>query len=416
MHRLVSYRNYLAPGLYFLLAILLIWKTLAFGISGYLLDRDSLDTQDHQSALQWNPEHPDALFQLSQQQSHAYPQAKQQIADALITAPSLAHMLLPLAQHWLNNNELQRADKAAELAAQLMPAETAVHLQAAAHWLARNNIQKAIAHWSIVLAANTRNDKQLFPVFFQLLNSEQGRETLLTLAGSDPRWWPRFFSYVERKEKQIQKIDLLIGISQQSGRELTISERSQYINRLKREKNWGKAYFAWLNALNNEQKKFLGQLYNGGFEQTFQNTGFSWFSQATESAAVDTLHTYGVNGESALRIVFRNKPERFSHLHQPLYLSPGEHRLRGRVRKDSIRSTYGVQWQVHCISDKRKQLGESERFLGVDQWKNFSFDFQVPDHGCEAQELRLFSLGKRKDDFRVNGVLWFDDMRIRKMN
>jgi hypothetical protein len=83
------------------------------------------------------------------------------------------------------------------------------------------------------------------------------------------------------------------------------------------------------------------------------------------------------------------------------------------VRTDSLASQGGLKWVVRCRFPQPADLGESERFLGSSEWRDFSFSIQVPE-GCLAQEIRLVSAGTREFEHKMTGGIWFDGLSIRR--
>ena len=166
--------------------------------------------------------------------------------------------------------------------------------------------------------------------------------------------------------------------------------------------------------MNDAERLQLGILNNGSFEIEPSNSGFDWHLPVADHVTSTTGTTAGVVGERALHLIFKRRVKRFLHVHQPLFLDPGAYRVTGMVRTDSLDSQGGLKWVVRCLLPKPAALGESERFLGSSQWREFSFELQVPD-ACIAQEIRLFSAGRRDFEFKITGGIWFDALSMRKV-
>ena len=171
------------------------------------------------------------------------------------------------------------------------------------------------------------------------------------------------------------------------------------------------AYLVWINGLDESERQQLGLLNNGSFEAELSNQGFDWRVARNDRVDVRRLATYGTVGNRALKLSFRANERRFWHLYQPLFLDAGTYRLSGQARGDSLATKGGLKWQVTCLLPEKQRLGESMRFLGSSDWTQFEFDFEVPE-SCTSQELRLVSAGNRAFELKIQGDLWFDDMRI----
>jgi hypothetical protein len=169
-----------------------------------------------------------------------------------------------------------------------------------------------------------------------------------------------------------------------------------------------------VSGLGGEQRRQLGFLHDGGFELEPSNWGFDWRIRSMPQALVDRGTTYGIDGEKALHLLFRDYRGRFEGVSQFLFLDPGHYRLSGRVSTDSLESRGGIRWGVRCLLAEPRELGASERFLGANEWRDFAFEFEVPD-SCVLQELRLVSAGERRFEHRITGGAWFDRLMIGKV-
>jgi hypothetical protein len=69
---------------------------------------------------------------------------------------------------------------------------------------------------------------------------------------------------------------------------------------------------------------------------------------------------------------------------------------------------------VLCTAPDTAMLGESRRLLGNEDWLQFAFEFAV-DEGCESQQLRLVSAEGFRVDEATDGVIWFDELVITRI-
>ncbi len=195
---------------------------------------------------------------------------------------------------------------------------------------------------------------------------------------------------------------------------LTEPERQAYVSRLQKEGRITEAYIDWINGLSRAQRRELGLIHNGGFELEPTNWGFDWQVRTRRGVVVDRAQTYGIDGKKALHLLFNGHDRPYQDVSQLLFLDPGPYRLTGRVRTDSLETQGGLKWIVRCLIPDAQDLGESERFLGTNQWREFGVEFVVPED-CTLQEIRLVSAGKRKFEHQISGGAWFDRMAIRKL-
>jgi hypothetical protein len=174
------------------------------------------------------------------------------------------------------------------------------------------------------------------------------------------------------------------------------------------------AYVDWIGGLDRVKRQQLGFLHDGGFELEPSQWGFGWRVRSRPRALVDRGSTFGIDGEKALRLLFKNHVGPFAGVSQLLFLDPGAYRLSGKVSTDSLESRGGIQWRVRCLNPEPRDLGASERFLGANEWRDFGFEFEVPT-SCVLQEARLVSAGKRSVEQKITGGAWFDRLIVRKI-
>jgi len=98
-----------------------------------------------------------------------------------------------------------------------------------------------------------------------------------------------------------------------------------------------------------------------------------------------------------------------------LFLEPGTYRVAGKARVDNLDSQGGLNWVVLCQSPTPRVLGESGRFLGSSEWREFSFRVRVPAD-CTAQKIRLVSAGTYGFEHKMTGNIWFDAVSIHKIS
>lgn len=385
-------------------AMVVAWRILAVGIAAHEESRSAAE-----AALGWYGQHPQANYRAGRAAQAAGQDPGPPLLRALTANPTHAWTLAALAEHWYGRGDLRRADDAAMAAAALAPHDAPLHLRLAEHWLRRDDVAAALAAWGTALSADPRLSRRLHPVLLRLAQAPGGMRLMARAVRAQAPWWPGFFAY-GAAEADLETLRALMALRESLG-PASAEERAGYVRRLQQENQWGEAYMAWLNGLEPAQRRLLGTLFNGGFEQPLSGSGFGWHATETPIAAVATGRTYGTGGQGALQVVFRNQARPFHHVHQPLFLAPGRYRLRGRARPDNLEALEGVRWQVACAGSG-EPLGHSNRFVGVDQWRAFWFQFRVPATGCGGQELRLVSVGDTAADHRVQGAVWFDDLTI----
>ena len=384
-----------------LVAALAAWRGVALGLAEY-----QYRAGQPEAALSWLQDHPKANYRAAEA---ADAQSVVHLQRAVAANPADPWPLVGLAEYWYGRGDLRRADDAAEAAARLAPHDAPLHLRLANHWLRRDDTGRALAAWSTALAADDSLRGRLYPILLRLAESPGGAALMAGPARTPAPWWEGFFQYAAR-EAELDTVHRLMELRQSQGA-VGAAERAAYVERLQREGQWGAAYMSWLNGLSQRQRRALGTVFNGGFEQPLSGGGFGWAVDPRAPASIDVGRTYGTAGRHALQVVFRGEARPFRGLEQALFLAPGHYRLRGRARPDNLNAAQGVRWELTCAG--AATLGVSAPFVGVDQWRPFWVEITVPPTGCPGQRLRLVSRGETAADHRIKGSVWFDGLTIK---
>ncbi len=397
--------------------IVLAWRVSAIGIARFYAERvDERGADAAQQVRDWYPRQPEVLYRLGLENlSRDEEQARELLADAYrldVTDPRPLLVLGGLAEA-AGDQEL--AEQLVSTAAALAPVNASVQEDAAAFWYHRGRLDRALTYWSRAIDAGSPKTSTWFNVFRQLLRSPEGIEAFRVFAGEPPQWWLRFFTETARGTRHVELVKLLYRLRREAAHApLTSEERNAYIAHLLRVPDFEEAYLAWVNSLLPQQRRELGLLYNGGFEQPLSGFGFDWHVTKLDGATVARAPVDGARG-LALRITFRFSKTRFDGIYQPLYLAPGAYRITGRSRGDQFYSDSGLRWTLNCRAPQRGLLAESRTLLGNEQWGDFSFEAEVPE-SCRHQELRLVSADSRLIDLATHGTIWFDDLAIRRID
>lgn len=398
------------------LALFLLWRSAALGLSAHFAAQAEIGDSDAASrALSWNAREPTALYAQALAELGENPAgARATLARAFAENPAQVRPLIALAVLAQDDPGQGDAESLVRAAVGLMPTDPWVRIKAASYWAARGDLTQAMGQWSLALEVDPGARAKLFPIFLKLAEDPRTLPVFQPLMATPPVWWEPFFGVLAKRALDIQPVRLLFAERRESARApISEPERQAYVERLKRQGLIAEAYIEWVNGLSRGQRAKLGLLHDGGFELEPANWGFDWHLRSGPRALVDRAQTYGTDGAQGLHILFDRQERPFGEVYQPLFLDPGSYRLTGKVRTDSLDSPGGLKWVLRCVLPGRQDLGESERFLGGNPWRDFSFDFQVPD-SCRLQELRLVSAGKRPFEHAITGGAWFDRMAIRR--
>jgi len=399
------------------LAGVLIWRMAALGVSAhYAQALDEGDAGAADKALVWNPAQPQALLAKARgrvEDGGDAAAAQAVLARAYAENPADVRPLMAAAGLAQRQGDLARADDLVKASVRLTPSDPRVLEQAARFWAGRGDLDQAMRHWSLALAADPKARERVFPILVALAEDTRTIAAFRPIASQPPSWWEPFFAEVAKRALDNDPVRILFTLRRESAQApITEEERKTYVARLMKDGMIGEAYIEWVNAQSQAQRAQLGLLHNGGFELPPTNWGFDWHVRSTARALVDRAKTYGVDGDKALHLLFDRQERRFADVYQALFLDPGPYRLTGRVRTDSLESKGGIKWTLRCLLPQVAELAESERFLGSNEWRDFTVEFQVPDT-CTLQEIRLVSASERPFEQKITGGAWFDRMSIR---
>jgi hypothetical protein len=400
-----------------LAAICLVWLSIVNGLGRYFDDRVSHgDDSAVIKTMRWQPMTPAALLREGVSRLKSDPEeATRLLVRAYRANRADPRPLFPLAGQLRSQGDLERSDRLIELAAQLAPADLHTQILVADHWWARGQFDKVLKHWSTALELKPQLQAILFPKMLEMVEFPQFRQLFIPFAKVPPLWWMPFFHHVSTNALNPQTVRYCYGLRRTSrDHPLTPVERDAYVARLQRDGLIADAYLVWLGGLEKHEREQLGLLFDGGFELPLKHRGFGWQLSETKNFTAKQTSIQGVSG-MAMWLWFTGFDGYFDHLYQPLFLDPGVYRLTGRMHPDGLDSKGGLRWQVRCILPQEKVLAESQRFLGTGAWSEFNLKFEVMP-GCTFQQLTLVSGGDRAFERKLNGSLWFDDLKIARQS
>lgn len=399
------------------LAVLLVWRIGGSAMSAHYAERlRQGDPGAAASALTWDERQPEALLAQAAALRETDPdEALRLLAQAYPGNPADSRALVASARILLERGEAERADALVEAALAIRPADPRLQRQATSYWLTRGDLARGLRHASLAMQTNPSAREQIFPLLLKVAEDPATRSALSPFAVSPPSWWEAFFDEVARRALDVETVRALFTLrSESSAVPISEDERRGYVERLIKEGRITEAYVAWVNGLTRTQLAHLGLLHDRGFELDPSNWGFGWRFRGVRNAVVDRARTLGTDGNRSLHLRFDRHQGRFDQVAQTLFLDPGRHRLTGRVRTDSLETKGGLKWVVRCLLPEPALLGETERFLGANEWRDFAVEFGVPET-CTLQELRLVSAGTRAFEHEINGSAWFDRMAINRL-
>lgn len=290
-----------------LLLLLVAWRVIVTGVSNYYVDQANAgDVTALDKALSWNKSNTEALYLKGWQLRATAPDRALELFRASLRGnPADARPLVALVSVLQNKDRLEEADVMMQEATMRMPANKSVRLHAANYWVSRNKLDQAIADWDAVLSLDAGMGSKVYPLLIQLAEVPEARGLLKPLTDKPPQWWEGFFSFLAKEAKQLDTVIAVATLRHQSKVPLSAEERRQFVKRLKKDNQWAEAYLVWVNGLSSKQRRYLGSVFDGGFELEPANHGFGWFFPESKGVIARPQHSYGIDGMKALRLIFK---------------------------------------------------------------------------------------------------------------
>lgn len=383
------------------------WRVLSLG------QADALATRDFDAALAWRADQGNALLARAQSRLAAgdIAGAETSARQALIANPLEGNAYRLLAETALAKGQPASALHRYELAAQRAPRDLLSHQWLATHFLQVGDYPQVVTHIDAVLRVEPELAPQVFPDLVRLAALPAVQPALANVLLAKPPWRPGFLIGLSQKTADASAIAALIERLRHAPGSLADDELAAWLDRLIRDHQWGAAYLTWVAQLPKDKQAAIGNLFNGGFDWEPSNSGFGWRFGRVPGARIDRAETAGAGHSYALRVAFDDQRVPFSHVRQLLALAPGNYRLDGRARLDSLRTERGLVWTLAC-AESGHALASSDPFSGNSPWLPFHVDFTVPDGDCGGQWLQLRLPARIPAEQRIGGVAWFDDMAI----
>ena len=115
----------------------------------------------------------------------------------------------------------------------------------------------------------------------------------------------------------------------------------------------------------------------------------------------------------ALLVEFLGSRIGFSAIVKQLILLPaGDYSFSGRVKAAELRTSRGLWWHIVCATAGASALANTDLVSGTMPWTGFGMKFQVPATDCGAQWLQLELPARIEAEMRIEGQLWYRDLRI----
>src|SRR5262249_43085718 len=150
--------------------------------------------------------------------------------------------------------------------------------------------------------------------------------------------------------------------------------------------------------------------FNGDFAFPVDGLPFNWNLQAVPGADYQIVSSADSGKKRALLVAFSGARVYFK-VKQLMLLPAGDYSFSGRVKTAELRTSRGLWWHIFCATTGNT-IGNTELVSGTMPWTVFMVKFQVPATDCGAQWLQLELPGRIESEFRIEGQVWYQDLRI----
>ena len=381
------------------LLVMSLWLLLTSGIAQVWQERDP------RFALRWQPGNAEALLRANETETD--PAAKQTRARAVLRQrPVDGRAYRQLAQVEQAAGRIASARRLYLIANRRDPRDRIALAWMADDALRRGEFGIAMDRADRLLRMDPFLLKPGYALLAELASTEPFRRALSAVLQRDPPWRSEFIAtWAAAPGAVAVPLDVSLSELARSRAGLAPGERDAWAERLIREQRWSAAWTTWARTPATRARR--GQVFNGSFESEPHGV-FDWALASPAGASVDRVVG---NSGAALRVEFYDQRVSFDDVSQLLLLAPGRYRFDARVRLDELRSDGVLAWSLSCKSAERPLLGSGPALRGTAPWRNYSFEFQVPDN-CPAQRLALRLQARAPGEQQIAGVAWFDDVRI----
>jgi hypothetical protein len=297
----------------------------------------------------------------------------------------------------------------------LSPRDLPSHVWLLEHALRNRQARPAAAHLDALLRVAPDLMNALLPQAVALAVNPAAQDAMIRQLAFNPPWRRHLLMALASSGFSAEQI-VPVFIKLNALSKLEPADYIPLIDRLNKENRYAQAYLTWANLIPDKQRKYLGNVFDGGFELPIEDHigAFGWLVQPVDGASAMLLGTQGSFGENSFYVEFEGRRTPYAHLSQTLALPAGQWQLRFRAKADRLDSTRGLVWRIVCQSDG-KTLAETEPMQGRFNWREFNQSFEVPE-ACPGQRLVLMIPARIPAETLINGAIWLDEVKIQRVD
>jgi tetratricopeptide (TPR) repeat protein len=376
----------------------------------------SLAQSQPDAALGFVADHPGALNRLAQQEL-AEPDgnldsAREWAQRALRASPLNARALTLLGLIAERKGDQKNAYALMRIAAARTWRDRATDAWLLNREAGRGDYARALPYADAMLRVESFYQPELFPVLASFTVDPRAFAALTTFLATAPPWRSWFLSELSAHlANRTRLIDLYAALND-SENPPTKAELRPYLIRLIKDENFELAYQTWQTTLPQQQRMDETRPFNRDFEFPVDGLPFNWTLETVRGADIRFLSSIDGGKKRALLVEFSGARVRFANVKQLMLLPPGDYSFSGRVKTAELRTSRGLWWRIFCANASANTLANTELVSGTMPWTDFTAKFQVPATDCGAQWLQLELPARIEPELRIEGQVWYQDLRI----
>jgi hypothetical protein len=277
--------------------------------------------------------------------------------------------------------------------------------------------QKDYGNALMQLDALSRADGENLPNYIMAMSSfattAAGSDALVTYLAAHPKWRTEVINFMSNDKKQdANNVYRLFAEFKKVGAPPTRGETQAFISRLIADKTYDKAYFVWLDQMDENELHKVSSVFDGGFELELGGRFFDWTSNPIANVQVVLVSRDAGGNDRALAVDFSSGRTPFAHLSQMLKLTPGNYTFSGESKAENLENEKGLVWRVYCLPELGPAIFTTDALFGTQPWSPFTAKLTVPAQNCGTQLLRLELNAIAVVDTQVSGRVLYDSFKI----
>ena len=326
----------------------------------------------------------------------------------------------PLNQeYWLSlagvlqrRGERGKAGKALEKAVGIAPQNYRGHWAAANILLQMGEHEKALTHYSLILAHDPEKSSRVFDVLERAY--EDSDPLIERVIPKTPAAFSRYVSYLY-ETGNIDRVKKIWEKGPAFGFQPDRAETIRYVDFLIARGDVEEARRAYVSRLLQEGRMIPREdnlLINGGFEEKEGlGGGFDWRISAPPGTEVSVVLDGAWEGKRSLKISFNGKENvDFHHVFQFAAWKPNRsYVFQAKVRTRGLTTQSGIQLDVYGAG--KLFYASSEALTGDQDWKDLKVSFRPPEQS-QGGVVRIRRAKTEKLDRFIAGEVWIDDARL----